>query len=421
MAEIDNVGTIPVRTNQQLRSDIDKGVSELQGAKDSWAAALQRQERERNAQNGMATYGQMKELAGRQELAELQNGQRAQDAIASALAIASAPENKGRLPRVVTDYLNRQFGFDGENEGIIDGGIDPKTGEFGFVFGERDGAGNVVPRKQMIPLSVQLGLMEGYPSLFSDDAVKAHRQRMLDSGLSSGEVDAYSNVARLARERLAKRMSDLSPRDTRMEIEQLKEEGRNRRAEGRNETRLAIANLQNDTKIAKMKDDFQIRMRNANTAEERAKVDKEYKAALAEHLVNSDEMGWARLDETSAHNQAQEAQAALNEEGRNRRAEGKTAGGKPVDPQKSVAAMKGMLELARSSGMSSDDLAQLEAWTQSRIKGMTQGGGETSGDGGAGRKVSYNDLKPGQTFVATGKDGQKHRFRKTETGHERID
>ena len=279
----------------------------------------------------------------------------------------------------------------------------------------------------MIPLSVQLGVMEGYPSLFSEDAVQAHRQRMMlpreqgGMGLSSGEVDAYSNVARLARERLSKRMTELSPRDTKMEIEQLKEEGRNRRAEGRNETRLAIANLQNDTKIAKMKDDFQIRMRNAKTAEERARVDKEYKAALADHLVNSDEMGWARLDETSAHNQAQEAQAALNEEGRNRRAEGKTAGGKPVDPQKSVAAMKGMLELARSSGMSSDDLAQLEAWTQSRIKGMTQGGGETSGDGGAGRKVSYNDLKPGQTFVATGKDGKKHRFRKTETGHERID
>ena len=39
MAEIENGGTIPVRTNQQLRSDIDKGVSELQGAKDSWAAS----------------------------------------------------------------------------------------------------------------------------------------------------------------------------------------------------------------------------------------------------------------------------------------------------------------------------------------------------------------------------------------------
>lgn len=263
MAELQNGGTIPVRTNQQLRSDIDKGLSDLQGAKDSWAAALQRQERERNAQNGMATYGQMKELAGRQELAELQNGQRAQDAIASALAIASAPENKGRLPRVVTDYLNRQFGFDGENEGIIDGGIDPKTGEFGFVFGERDGAGNVVPRKQMIPLSVQLGLMEGYPSLFSDDAVKAHRQRMLDSGLSSGEVDAYSNVARLARERLAKRMSTLNDSmssrngmsSERLQLERDRlaqrkneEDGRNARAGAKNsgaQARLAASVAQN--------------------------------------------------------------------------------------------------------------------------------------------------------------------------------
>ena len=74
-----------VRTNDQLRSDIDKGMSEVQSTKDPWGDALQRQQRERNSQNGVSTYGQMKELVGRQELAELQNGQRAQDAIASAL------------------------------------------------------------------------------------------------------------------------------------------------------------------------------------------------------------------------------------------------------------------------------------------------------------------------------------------------
>lgn len=329
-----------VRTNEELRTGIDEGVSDVRNL---WADALQNQQRERNAQNGVSTYGQMKELVGRKELAELQNVQRAQDAIASALAIAMAPENKGRLPSVVTDYLNRQFGFDGKTMGIMDGGIDPKTGDFGFVFGERDNAGNTQLRKQMIPPQIQLGLMEGYPSLFGEDAVKAHRQKILDSGkFSSAELDAYSNVARLTRDRLASRIAALTPRDTKMEIEKLKESGRNERA-------------------------------------------------------------------------------AIAENGRNRRAE-LSAGGKGGDPQKSVKAMKDMLELARTSGMSADDLAALESWTQTRIKGLsTEGGGETSGGGGAAKKVSYNDLKAGQAFFATGKDGKRHKFRRTDSGYERID
>ena len=98
MAELENNDEIPVRTTQQLRADIDKGVSEVQGAKDEWAAALQRQEVDRNSKRGTDTYGQMRELVGRRELAELQNGARTQDAIASALAIAQ--QNGGRLPSV---------------------------------------------------------------------------------------------------------------------------------------------------------------------------------------------------------------------------------------------------------------------------------------------------------------------------------
>lgn len=54
-------------------------------------------------------------------------------------------------------------------------------------------------------------------------------------------------------------------------------------------------------------------------------------------------------------------------------------------------------------------------------KGGVGSGSKTSSDGGEKKRVSYNDLKPGQTFVAKGKDGQRHRFRKTEKGYERID
>ena len=264
-----------VRTNEELRQGIDKGIADVQSARaDSWGAALQRQNRERAAQNGMETYGQMRELAGRRELAEIQNGQRAQDAIASALAIAQ--QNGGRLPGVVTEYLNRQFGFDGQTSGIIDGGIDQKTGEFGFVFGERGNDGKVSYRKQMIPLSAQLGLMEGYPSLFNEESVSAHRQKMLDSGLSSGEVDAYSKVAKLSRDRLAARIAELTPRDTKLEVEALRQKGMNYRADarqGRFEQEIELkrqqleANIQKHLAAAKSADEHNAILKQAKEAE----------------------------------------------------------------------------------------------------------------------------------------------------------
>ncbi len=264
-----------VRTNEELRQGIDQGIADVQSARaDSWGAALQRQNRERAAQNGMETYGQMREIAGRRELAEIQNGQRAQDAIASALAIAQ--QNGGKLPGAVTEYLNRQFGFDGKTMGIIDGGIDQKTGEFGFVFGERGNDGKVSYRRQMIPLSAQLGLMEGYPSLFNEEAIGAHRQRMLDSGLSSGEVDAYSKVAKLSRDRLAARIADLTPRDTKLETERLRQEGLNRRADmldERSNRKLELqqqqleANIQKQLAAAKSADERNAIIKQAKEAE----------------------------------------------------------------------------------------------------------------------------------------------------------
>ena len=266
-----------VRTNEELRQGIDQGIADVQSARaDSWGAALQRQNRERAAQNGMETYGQMREIAGRRELAEIQNGQRAQDAIASALAIASAPENKGRLPRVVTEYLNRQFGFDGQTSGIIDGGIDPTTKEFGFVFGERGNDGKVSYRKQTIPLSAQLGLMEGSPSLFDEKAVSAHRQKMIESGLSSAEIDAYSKVAKLSRDRLAARIAELTPRDSKLETEKLRQEGLNRRADmldERSNRKLELqqqqleANIQKQLAAAKSADERNAIIKQAKEAE----------------------------------------------------------------------------------------------------------------------------------------------------------
>ena len=84
---------------------------------------------------------------------------------------------------------------------------------------------------------------------------------MLDSGLSSGEIDAYSNVARLSRERLAKRIAELSPKPAggwtpeRLELEKRRldlrgeeERGRNARAGSKNDAanaRLAASVAKN--------------------------------------------------------------------------------------------------------------------------------------------------------------------------------
>ena len=189
-----------VRSIKQLRADIEKGLAEIHRIRTAQA----------NTQNGMEMVG-----LG-QELASLKNSLRAQDAIASALAIARERPD-GRLPNEIRYYLNRQFGFDGKTIGIMDGGIDSKTGDFLFTFGERDQAGNVATRRQTIPLSLQLGLMEGYPELFSKDAVNKHRERMLGSGFTQAEVDSCSKVARMARENLAKRLEELALQDAKSE------------------------------------------------------------------------------------------------------------------------------------------------------------------------------------------------------------
>lgn len=353
MEELENTEQGTARTNEQLRSDINQNISDVQEARsEGWGDALKRQQRERNAQNGVATYSQMKDLVGRHELAELQNSQRAQDAIASALAIAQ--QKGGRLPSEVTDYLNRQFGFDGKTLGIIEGGINPKTGEFGFVFGERDRNGNMSYREQTIPRTVQLGLMEGYPSLFGEDAVNAHKQEMLKT-YSQAEIDSYSKVARLARERLASRIAELSPKEKtsgwspeRIELEKERLRLRDNEEKGRN-TRAGTKNDAANARLA---------------------------ASVAKHM-NEIKMGLG-LDD----NQSAQFQASLTK-------------------------------------ILADAFAPSE--TQTPDGGGEGGTVKMSRGGETQRKMTYNDLKPGQTFTATGKDGKTHTYRKTESGHERID
>ena len=267
MASSDNM----VRSTEQLGNDVENAEAEVRDrtralAADPWGAAIQRQQRERNAQNGMGTYNQMRDLVRRQQLDELNNGVRAEEAIASALKIAKGRKD-GQIPGVVVDYLNRQFGFDGKTSGLMGGGIDEKTKDFNFVFGERDQAGNIVQRKKTIPLAVQLGLMEGYTGMFSPEEIAAHREEM-GKRFSPQEIDSYSKVAQFARDKRAKRMEELTPRERtqgwspeRVQIEQGKLGIREKELAARIARGNAgndLAKLKNATNVAKSMNDIML-------------------------------------------------------------------------------------------------------------------------------------------------------------------
>lgn len=191
------------RTNEQLRADIDSG---LKRADDFKAAQLE------------DPYGQMREIVERRELDGLRNTQRADAAVAAAMKIAQ--ERKGVLPPEAVGFLNRQFGFDGKDTGIVEGGFD-KDGNFGFVFAERGKDGGTSHRMQMIPLAQQLGVMEGNLQLFGQDAVDGLKDRLLKGGMSSAELDAMSSAARGRRERMAQRIEELRPKNTQLEVAKL--------------------------------------------------------------------------------------------------------------------------------------------------------------------------------------------------------
>lgn len=378
------------RTNEQLDADIGRLESRVQSLKDtsgdSWDAALKRQRRERDAQNGMDTYSQMRGLVRQRELDELKNAQRAQDAIASALAIAQGRPD-GQLPGVVTDYLNRQFGFDGQTMGLMGGGIDPNTGDFNFVFGERDNTGNIVQKNKTVPLAVQLGLMEGYPGMFNEDAVKAHREKMAKKGLSPREIEDYSNVGRFAREHQARRMEELTPRDTKLETERLRQEGLNRRADMIDER----SNRKIELQQKQLEANIQKQLAAAKSADERNAILKQAKEAELRLRQQEIEARYAQMG----------IQYGIGDE---RKSAQEKIGAKLTE-QPAEISIKG---------------AKSEPPPAEKNPAQPAAGGETSSNGQTGKKVSYNGLKPGQTFFATGKDGKRHQYRKTENGHERI-
>jgi len=162
--------------------------------------------------------------------------------------------------------------------------------------------------------------------------------------------------------------------------------------------------------------------RRADTQERRVEDQYELGDRKQTHNKNRLEQDKAKSGRAADQRDAELAERKRQFDEREKRlSKPKDQGGTGEDSRKAVSAMKGMLELARTSGMSDEDLADLESWTNERIKGMAGMGGETSGDGGAKGKVKYTDLKPGQKFTMTDKDGKKRRCVKTEKGYKFID
>ena len=163
-------------------------------------------------------------------------------------------------------------------------------------------------------------------------------------------------------------------------------------------SRSQIAQMNNDSREA-------IQESKSQTAKEVAETSAK---ATVEKAAKSYDAAVARLDAAKAKKQALSASdlRVLSDIGKNY-ALPETARNAAVDKLVSL--------LSDGGGESAPASGDGEKKT-----GRQKPAGETSSGGGEKKKVSYNDLKPGQTFIAKGKDGQRHRYRKTENGYERI-
>ena len=260
-----------------------------------------------------------------------------------------------------------------------------------------------------------------------------------------------------------------------MAIEQMKQDGLDRRAAAGNKTKIDLEKMRNDSrekinaerekgrqaravlrdkqaweKLAleweKVDNSFAVQMKKADTYGKRVdlieqKIDKDYEVALKKVKNEEDRLA---LDEAYKN-------AKLDlEEGRldlDWLKVDSAAEQKELDRQNAlkIAELRAKATSAGKSGAVAPSRlkeinAELDAYgkilkapydeenRQKAIDGITRltqelhlDGDKKSNDGLTKKRVSYNDLQPGTVFSAKGKDGKVHKFRKTETGYERID
>ena len=171
----------------------------------------------------------------------------------------------------------------------------------------------------------------------------------------------------------------------------------------------------------KIDKDYEVALKKVKNEEDRLALDEAYKNAkldLEEGRLNLD---WLKVDSAAEQKELDRLNALKIAE---LRAKATSAGKSGAVAPSRLKEINAELDAYGKILKAPYD----EGNRQKAIDGITRltqelhlDGDKKSNDGLTKKRVSYNDLQPGTVFSAKGKDGKVHKFRKTETGYERID
>lgn len=378
---------------------------------DQWDVAIQQdQQNEQNAMMDQAAKDQQAAWNDYSGLVGKANQQAAQTQLSMQndldCLMSLAAGNGGVVPQVAQERFNRKFGLDpSKGMGMFSGRYDDK-GNFVVQMGtgQMDAQGRPVLQDHVAGPMDQWIMMNRNKAAFSDDVrnqwrgflSKTYSDAELDkaAGITlpvgaktqtggtvvpgawltgpqkrRGNISAFSSdgkgnfsntdyneaTGRYERTESGQQENPLSEKER---IEMMKEQGRNARAEARNQGRIDIANLQADLKalgydidlqklaeqsahnqqmeaqqaeneagrnaraeamldynwakhdavVKRWNNWYKIALRKAKTDEERAEIDRKYKEGRLEIANGNLDLKWSGLEEQSAHNQQTEAQ-----------------------------------------------------------------------------------------------------------------
>ena len=384
----------------------------MNGFGDDWNDAVQQQQQdEQNAmmdqayKDQKASWDDYSGLVGKANQHDAQRQLAMQNDVDCLMSLAAS--NGGAVPQVAIDMFNRKFGFDPiKGTGMFSAKYDDR-GNFGVQVGAGMGPdGKPVLQDQVAGPMDQWIMMNRNKAAFTDDIRVMYRD-FLSKSYSDAELDKAAGITRPvgaktesggtvvpgswltgpqkkgnisafgadgkghfsntdyneATGRYERRESGRveaqeQPMSERERIEIMKEQGRNARAEARNQGRMDIAELQaelknrgydisedklreiiahnqateaqqveneagrnaradakldvdwakHDQAVKKWRDQYEIAMKEAKTDEERAEIDRKYKEGRIAIQEGRLDLDWSRHDEQSAHNQATEEQ-----------------------------------------------------------------------------------------------------------------
>lgn len=171
----------------------------------------------------------------------------------------------------------------------------------------------------------------------------------------------------------------------------------------------------------KIDKDYEVALKKVKNEEDRLALDEAYKNAKLDLEEGRLDLDWLKVDSAAEQKELDRQNALKIAE---LRAKATSAGKSGAVAASRLKEINAELDAYGKILKAPYD----EENRQKAIDGITRltqelhlDGDKKSNDGLTKKRVSYNDLQPGTVFSAKGKDGKVHKFRKTETGYERID